>query len=72
MAARDMPADRRARSKNDLTGRCFELEYNLQDIKKIHETRDPEEANRLLDEGWQLNYISHEPSRSRYVLVKFE
>ncbi|MEK5162022.1 hypothetical protein NYE69_06725 [Paenibacillus sp. FSL R5-0527] len=48
------------------------MEYNLQDIKKIHETRDPEEANRLLDEGWQLNYISHEPSRSRYVLVKFE
>ncbi|GIO36255.1 hypothetical protein J41TS12_11160 [Paenibacillus antibioticophila] len=47
------------------------MEHNLQDIKEIHETRDPDEVNRLLQEGWQLNYISHEPSRSRYVLIKF-
>ncbi|GIO84588.1 hypothetical protein J25TS5_15200 [Paenibacillus faecis] len=48
------------------------MEHNLNDVKEIHETRDPAEVNRLLDKGWKLNYISHEPSRSRYVLVKFE
>ncbi len=45
------------------------LEHNLHDIKEIRETRDPEEANRLLREGWMINYISHEPSHSRYVLI---
>jgi len=49
-----------------------ELEHNLHDIKEIRETRDPEKVNRLLSEGWKLNYVSHEPSRSRYVLVRFE
>lgn len=48
------------------------MEHNLQDIKQVRETKDPEEASKLLAEGWQLNYISHEPSRSRYVLIKFE
>ena len=47
------------------------MEHNLQDIKEIRETKDAEEASELLAEGWQLNYISHEPSRSRYVLIKF-
>lgn len=47
------------------------MEHNLQDIKDIRETRDPDEASRLLKEGWMINFISHEPSRSRYVLVKF-
>lgn len=48
------------------------MEHSLYDVKEILETRDPEEVNRLLAAGWKLNYISHEPSRSRYVLVKFE
>ncbi|GAA0390131.1 hypothetical protein [Paenibacillus motobuensis] len=48
------------------------MEHNLQDIKEIHETRDPKEANQLLQDGWVINYINHEPSRSRYVLVKFK
>lgn len=48
------------------------MEHNPQDIKAIHETRNPEEVTKLLEEGWVINYISHEPSRSRYVLVKFE
>ncbi len=48
------------------------MEHDLQDIKEILETRDPDEVNRLLQEGWQINYINHEPSRSRYVLIKFE
>lgn len=48
------------------------MEHNLHDIKEIRETRDPEEVNRLLSEGWKLNYVSHEPSRSRYVLARFE
>lgn len=47
------------------------MEHSLQDITGIYETRDPEEVNRLLNEGWLINYISHEPSRSRYVLIKF-
>ncbi|MGP0583659.1 hypothetical protein [Paenibacillus timonensis] len=46
------------------------MDHTLQDIKEIRETRDPDEVNRLLTEGWTLNYISHEPSRSRYVLIK--
>jgi len=49
-----------------------ELDDNMQDIKEIRETRDPDEVNRLLSEGWKLNYVSHEPSRSRYVLARFE
>lgn len=48
------------------------MDHNLLDIKEIRETRDSEEANKLLTEGWKLNYISHEPSRSRYVLIRFE
>ncbi|WP_156515030.1 hypothetical protein [Paenibacillus glucanolyticus] len=48
------------------------MEQNLEDIKEIRETRDPEEVRQLLNEGWVMNYISHEPSRSRFVLVKFE
>ncbi|MCM3699243.1 hypothetical protein [Paenibacillus macerans] len=47
------------------------MEQGLYDVKEIHETRDLDEVNRLLAEGWKLNYISHEPSRSRYVLIKF-
>lgn len=48
------------------------MEHNLHDIKEVRETRDPEEVSQLLNEGWVMNYISHEPSGSRYVLVKFE
>lgn len=48
------------------------MEQSLQDIKQVHETRNPDEVNLLLKEGWVLSYISHEPSRSRYVLIKFE
>lgn len=48
------------------------MEYNLQDIKKVCETRDTEELNQLLQEGWLINYINHEPSRSRYVLIKLD
>lgn len=48
------------------------MDRNLQDIKEVYETRDPDEVNSLLSDGWQLTYISHEPSRSRYVLIKFE
>lgn len=48
------------------------MEQSLHNIKEIRETRDPEVVNQLLNEGWVMNYISHEPSRSRYVLVKFE
>lgn len=47
------------------------MEHNLQDIKAVRETRDPEEVNQLLQDGWVINYISHEPSRSRYVLIRF-
>lgn len=46
------------------------MEHNLQDIKDIRETRDSEEVSRLLQEGWLINFISHESSRSRYVLIK--
>lgn len=46
------------------------MEHNLHEIKEIRETRDPEEVNRLLTEGWTINYINHEPSRSRYVLIR--
>lgn len=46
------------------------MDYNLHDIKEIRETRDPDEVNRLLLEGWVLDYRSHEPSRSRYVLIR--
>lgn len=46
------------------------MDRNLQDIKQIRETRDPDEVNRLLSDGWVLDYRSHEPSRSRYVLIK--
>lgn len=48
------------------------MEHNLQEIKEVRETRDPEEVSELLNDGWVMNYINHEPSRSRYVLVKFE
>ncbi|MGG3278839.1 hypothetical protein [Paenibacillus solani] len=48
------------------------MEQSLQNIKEIRETRDPEEVNQLLNEGWVMNFISHEPSRSRYVLLKVE
>lgn len=48
------------------------MEHNIQDIRGVCESRDPEEVSQLLNEGWIINYISHEPSRSRYVLVKFE
>ncbi|MUG45481.1 hypothetical protein [Paenibacillus woosongensis] len=46
------------------------MEHNLQDVKAIRETRDPEEATKLLEDGWVINYMNHEPSRSRYVLIK--
>ncbi len=48
------------------------MDHNPQDIKDVCESRDPEEVSRLLKEGWLINYISHEPSRSRYVLIKFD
>ncbi|WP_339816843.1 hypothetical protein MKZ15_15585 [Paenibacillus sp. FSL R7-0216] len=48
------------------------MNHNLQDIKEVRETKDADEVNQLLKEGWVLDYRSHEPSRSRYVLVKFE
>lgn len=47
------------------------MENPLQEVKAIKETRDPEEVNQLLQEGWVLDFREHEPSRSRYVLVKF-
>ncbi|WP_168928835.1 hypothetical protein [Paenibacillus dokdonensis] len=47
------------------------MEQSLQEIKAVKETRDPEEANKLLQEGWVLDFREHEPSRSRYVLIKF-
>ncbi|MFU1797326.1 hypothetical protein ACM1RC_25905 [Paenibacillus azoreducens] len=47
------------------------MEQSLHDIKAIKETRDPEEVNRLLQEGWVIDFREHEPSRSRYVLIKF-
>lgn len=39
------------------------MEHNLQEIKKIRETRDQEEVSQLLNESWVMNY-SHEPSRA--------
>ncbi len=48
------------------------MDRNLQDIKEIRETKDAAEVNQLLREGWVLDYCIHEPSRSRYVLVKLE
>lgn len=48
------------------------MENNLKDIKEVHESRNPDEVNLFLKEGWVLSYINHEPSRSRYVLIKFE
>ncbi|WP_179015986.1 hypothetical protein [Paenibacillus sp. 79R4] len=47
------------------------MDHNTQDIKEVRETRDPGEVNQLLDAGWVISYLSHEPSRSRYVLVRF-
>ncbi|WP_162616159.1 hypothetical protein [Paenibacillus lutimineralis] len=48
------------------------MDHNIQDIREVRETRDPEEVNQLLQDGWVINYINHEPSRSRYVLVKLK
>ncbi|MBQ4899315.1 hypothetical protein KB559_10750 [Paenibacillus sp. Marseille-P2973] len=48
------------------------MDFSLQDVKEAQETFSIAEVNRMLSEGWVLVYISHEPSRSRYVLVKFE
>lgn len=48
------------------------MERNIQVITQVHETRDIDEVNKLLSEGWIINYMSHEPSRSRYVLIRFE
>lgn len=50
----------------------FTLDQDIQDIKEVRELHDPIEVSRLLSEGWVMNFISHEPSRSRYVLVKFK
>ncbi|BFH63960.1 hypothetical protein [Paenibacillus azoreducens] len=47
------------------------MEQSLHEIKAIKETRDPEEVNKLLKEGWVIDFRQHEPSRSRYVLIKF-
>lgn len=47
------------------------MEQSLHEIKAIKETRDPEEVNQLLQEGWIIDFREHEPSRSRYVLIKF-
>lgn len=47
------------------------MEQPLHEIKAVKETRDPEEVNKLLNEGWVIDYRQHEPSRSRYVLIKF-
>lgn len=48
------------------------MDQDIQDIKEVRELRDPLEVSRLLSEGWVMNFISHETSRSRYVLVKFK
>ena len=47
------------------------MEQSLHEIKAIKETRDPEEVNQPLQEGWIIDFREHEPSRSRYVLIKF-
>ncbi|WP_433943407.1 hypothetical protein [Paenibacillus sp. SN-8-1] len=47
------------------------MEHNLQEAKEVRETRDPDEVNRLQKDGWVLDYRQHEPSRTRYVLIKF-
>lgn len=48
------------------------MELTLHEIKEVKETRDMEEVNRLLKEGWVIDYRQHEPSRTRFVLIKFE
>ncbi|MEK4196030.1 hypothetical protein NYE59_23335 [Paenibacillus sp. FSL L8-0323] len=43
-----------------------------QDISEIKETRKAEEATRLINEGWTLDYREHGQGYSRYVLIKFK
>lgn len=47
------------------------MEKSLHDIKAVKETRDPEEVNNLLNEGWVIDFRQHDQGRSRYVLIKF-
>ncbi|WP_340394882.1 hypothetical protein [Paenibacillus sp. FSL E2-0177] len=40
------------------------------DIREVRETRKAEEATRLMNEGWLLDYREHGQGYSRYVLIK--
>jgi hypothetical protein len=42
----------------------------IQDIREVKETRKSEEVNRLINEGWLLDYREHGQGYSRYVLIK--
>lgn len=42
----------------------------IQDIREVKETRKAEEATRLINEGWVLDYREHGQGYSRYVLIK--
>lgn len=48
------------------------MDISLQDIKEAKETFSIEEVNRMLNEEWVLVFMSHESSRSRYVLIRYK